>query len=247
MKITRFDMTRLFNEEWSSYENFLIKVIKQDDNRQQFAPLLPRLEANAASAGQAMEIIAKSAFTRRCDELDEKRDRLIGSVNSYVRSFLYDEEAVVSEAALDLMIVIDHYAGMAKENRDQQSSRIINFVDEMTVNNAEKVAKLEGLARRLKQLSAANEEYIKLQDERTFSEAGQTDLRMINVRKEGDAIIRTVWGLIDVLLFTAPTPEIEHFASLLNAENLRVRDKLAARKGKKESEEKKKKEENKSN
>ncbi len=237
MTLTRFRLQSLFGEEWLTYETFVIKSIKQiGAEKLNLATLLPPLEANAVLASEAMEIIRKSEFTRHCDELDEKRDRLIGSTNNFVRSFLYEEDAALRDAAENLMIVIDHYAGMASENRDQESSRIINFVNELTENHAAQVAKLEGLEGRLSRLSAANAEYIKLQDDRTFSEAEKSAVRMVDVRREGDKFIHAIWNLTDVLLLSAPTPDIERFAAQLNVENQKERTKLAARKGRKEKE-----------
>ncbi len=239
MKLTRFNLQKLFNEEWAAYEKFLIRTIKQiDAEKISLATLYPLLVANAEQADTALEIISKSEFTRLCDELDEKRDHLIGGINYFIRSYLYDEEVALRDAANRLMIVVDHYAGMANENRDQESNRIGNFIDELHDNCSDQIEKLADLERRLAQLQKANEQYISLQDKRTFSEAEKTTLRMVDVRKAGDTLIRSVWDLMDILLLTASTPAIERFAALLNVENQNVSTKIATRKGRKESEEK---------
>ena len=237
MKTIRFDLHGLFNDEWATYEAFLIKIIKQIEAKTiNLITLLQLLEANAALASEAMEIIRKSEFTRPCNELDKKRDHIIVSINHFVRSFLYEEEDALRNAAGSLMIVINHYAGMARENRDQQSNRIISFVDELTQNYADQVEILGDLERRLNQLSTANEQYIKLHDERVFAQAEKSTVRMLDVRREGDKIIRSIWDLTDVLLFTAPVPDVERFAAQLNVENQNIRKKLAARKGRKKNE-----------
>jgi hypothetical protein len=231
MKTKKIDLQGLFNQEWRTYLVFVIKAIKQiGADKLSLVAILPLLEAIAARAAEAMEFIRKSEFTRRCDELDEKRDRLIAPINNFVRSFLQDADPAMRDAATDLMIVIDHYAGMAEENRDQESQRIINFVSELRSNHAPKITALEGLERRLLQLEEANNEYIKLQDDRTFADAEKTDIRMSDVRREGDKYLRVVWNLVDALLLTAPTADLETFAAQLNVENQNVRSKLAARK-----------------
>ncbi len=241
MSIIRFRLQGLYNQEWATYENFLIKAIKQTGaDKLHLAIFLAMLESNAKDAAEALELIAKSEFTQLCNELDAKRDRLIGSANNFVRSFLHDDDAEVKEAAHSLMVVIDHYSGMAAEANDQESNRIISFVAELKNNHAAQITKLEGLARRLDQLSAANADYIKLQDDRTFSTAEQTAVRMVNVRKAGDTAIRAIWDTMDLALLVpeTTTPDIERFVAQLNAENQNERTKLAARKGRAEGDKK---------
>ncbi len=241
MRITRFNPHFLYNQEWATYENFLIKAIKQiGADKLHLAIFLAMLESNAKDAAEALELIAKSEFTSQCNELDTKRDRLIAAVNNFVRSFLHDDDDEVKEAAHSIMVVIDHYSGMANEGNDQESNRIISFVGELKNNHAAQISKLEGLVRRLDQLSAANADYIKLQDDRTFSTAEQTNIRMVNVRKAGDTAIRAIWDTMDLALLApaTTTPDIEKFVAQLNAENQNERTKLAARKGRAEADKK---------
>ncbi len=166
--------------------------------------------------------------------MDKKRDRIIVSINHYIRSFRYDEDDNLRNAANSLMIVVNHYAGMARENRDQQSGRICSFINELTQNYAEQVEVLGDLQRRITQLETANTQYINLQDERTFAQAQKSPVRMLSIRRDGDRLFRSIWDLTDVLLFTSPLPDIEHFSALLNVENQNIRSKLAARKSRKE-------------
>ncbi len=236
MKVTRFSLNYLFNEEWAAYEKFLIKIIKQiEEEKTSISTLYPLLEVNATQADMALEIIRKSELTRLCDELDEKRDRLIRGIYYFVHSYIYDEETAQSDAANRLMIVLDHYRGMANENRDQESNRIDNFMQELRDNCSEQIKKIVDMERRLTQLQKANIQYIEMQDKRTFAEAEKTTLRMVDVRKEGDTLIRSLWDLTDILLLTTPTPAVKRFAEQLNVENQNIHTKLAARKGRKES------------
>jgi hypothetical protein len=231
MKTPRFNLHYLFNQEWVTYLTFFIKTIKKTGaEKLSLLALLPLLEKVAALTEGAMDIIRKSEFTRLCDEYDEKRDRLIPPINNFIRSFLQDEDPEMRNAATNLMIVVEHYVGMAQENRDQESQRIINFLGELRTNHAPKIALLEGLERRLKQLEDANNEYIALQDDRTFSEAEKSSIRMSEVRKDGDKYIRAVWDLTDILLLSAPTADLETFAAQIGEENKNIKAKLAARK-----------------
>jgi hypothetical protein len=231
METKRFSLKSLFNEEWAAYLNFLIRLITQiGAEKIHLTLLLPILEKSAARAAEAMEIIRKSDYTRLCDDADSKRDLLIGSSNNYVRAFLYEEDPAVSAAAQNLMTVIDHYAGMANENREQESNRIISFLNEMTVTRADQTAKIPGLAERLERLAEANQEYIRLQDTRISDTADRTSLRMVDVRHEGDKCIRAIWELMDVLLTSASTPDIEYFVTQMNLANQSEHSKLAMRK-----------------
>jgi hypothetical protein len=234
MKTLRFTLHNLWNEEFLNYLRFLIRLITGiGAEKLGFVPLLAMLEKNADAADSVIEIIGTQEHTRRCNEVDEKRDRLIGSTNSFVRSFLYDEDDTIRAAAESIMLVIDHYAGMAEANRDQESNMIVQFVGELTDNYGAQVAKIEGLAGRIEKLSAANSEYISLHDERNLAIAAQGTLRMVNVRRDGEKAIRSLWDLTDISLLSNATPEMQDFVAQLNTENQAQRTKLNIRKGRK--------------
>ena len=234
MKTIRFDPNLLFNQEWSVYVNFLVKAIKQiGAEKLNLVPLFALLESIMEQADEALEFIRKSEYTRLCDDADEKRDRIIAAVYNLVRSFLHDEDIEMREAANALMVVLDHYRGMANAGRNQQSGRVFDFVQELQNNHVERIAKLSGLERRINQLSVANDEYIRLQDDRTFSAAEKTQLRMVAVRREGNRIIRAVWDMIDIMLLAASSTDVETFAAQLNVANQNERARIAARQGRK--------------
>jgi leucyl aminopeptidase len=226
MKLTRVYLENLQNEEWFTYQTFLIKLVKKNESvKTALAALLALIEKNNADADNALEIIRKSQLTTQIDEADALRDRSIGALNNYTRSFLYDTDTDKQRAAQNLMVVIEHYKAMPKAPQDQESSMIINFVEELEENHADDMAAI-GLEDRKDQLKEANEQFIQLVDQRTIEAGDQTTLRMVDVRREGNQLIRHLYSQTEMLLMTAPTDALTQFANELNAENRRVNGNL---------------------
>ncbi len=226
MQITKVRLEYFQNEEWFTYQTFLIKLVKKNESvKTALQGLLTLLEKNNADADMALEIMRKSQLSGQIEQADELRDRLIGALNNYVRAFLYDTDADKQRAAQNLLVVIEHYKAMPKAPQDQESSMIINFVEELEENHADDMAAI-GLEDRKDQLKTANEQFIQLVDQRTIEAGSQTTLRMVDVRREGNQLIRHLYSQTEMLLLTAPTDALTQFANELNAENRRVNGNL---------------------
>jgi hypothetical protein len=232
----RFRLGHLYNAEWLYYLNFVVSGIKEGPADQVgLSGLLPLLEDVALQAAQAIEVIRGSQLTQNLDDLDANRDRCIAGVNSYLRFCELSENAELARAARLLLRVADHYAGMADENREQESIRITSFVAELTKpEHTPALTLLDGqdlrLSELLRVLTQANDEYIALQNTRTSAEAQRPTLRMAEVRRQGDPLLRTVLDLTDAQQRANPSPAIQQLAAKLNAQNQLERTKLATRK-----------------
>jgi hypothetical protein len=220
-KIIRTNLEHLVHEGWFAYQLFLISLInKHVTLKELLAAILALLQKNHADASEAIEIVRTNRWSRDVDEADLLRDRLVGSVNIYIRAFLYDIDPEKSRAAQNLLPVIEHYGDMAKAPQDKESGMIINFLDELNSNYSAEITAI-GLADRLAQLKAANEQFLAAIGNRTEDIASRT-LRMRDVRREGNQLIRMLYAQVELLLLTAPSDELTAFANELNAENSRV-------------------------
>ncbi len=226
MKITKIRLEYLQNEEWYTYETFLIKLIKKTGSvAVALAALLALLEQNNVDANAALEIIRKSRLTEDIEQADLLRDRLIGALNNYVRSYLHDIDPAKQRAARNLMIVIDHYKNMASAPQDQESGMIVNFVKELEEKCADDMAAIS-LEERKDQLKTVNQQFITLQNQRSIDTGDQTTLRMVGIRRDGNELIRYIYSQTEILLKSAATPELTQFANELDAENRRVNGNL---------------------
>jgi hypothetical protein len=110
---------------------------------------------------------------------------------------------------------------MAQAPQDEESGMIINFLDELAANHAADVEVLE-LSGRIAQLKAANTQFIDLLSKRRTETATKPARRMVEIRREGNGLIRMLYAQIDLLQRTSPTADITAFANEINAENARV-------------------------
>ncbi len=232
MRIVKLNLEHLQNEEWYTYQTFLIKLIKKTNSLiAALAALLILLEKNGVDAVTALEIIRKSKLSEPIAEADALRKQLIKGLNSHVAAFLHNANPDKQRAAKNLKIVINHYKSISKASQDQQSGMIINFIKELDENHTADMATI-GLEERKEQLKTTNEEFIALLDQRTAEIGSKTTLRMPDIRREGNRIIRHIFSQIEILLLSTPDDtELIQFANELNAENRRVKGNLH-RKGK---------------
>ncbi len=229
MKLTRTNLGNLTNGAWVTYLTFVVKLIKQNEAvKTALALLLALLEKNLADAEASLEVMRGSQLSRDINEADALRDRMIGGLNNYVRSFLYDADPAKARAAENLIRVINHYSGIAEAPQDQESAMIIDLIRELDTNHQADMEAI-ALANRKDQLQQANSRFIELLDSRTIETGNRTPLRMVDVRREGSRLIRMLYTQVEMLLLTSPTEAVAQFAAELNAENSRVNANLNRR------------------
>ncbi|MDR1679283.1 MAG: DUF6261 family protein [Prevotellaceae bacterium] len=225
-KIEKVHLEILQNGAWVTYLTFIVKLIKENETvKTLLAPLLALLEKTLKDAEESLEEMRSSQWSRGINEADTQRDRMVGGLNNYVRSFLYDIDPAKQRAAESLMKVIDHYGEMAKAPQDQETALINDFLKELNDNHQADIEAI-GLSDRCEQLQAANARFVQLLDSRTVEAGNKNPLRMVDIRREGNRLIRMLYTQIELLQLTASTEALSSFAGELNAENARVNDNL---------------------
>ncbi len=225
-KIEKVHLEHLQNGAWVTYLTFIVKLIKGNEAvKTVLAPLLALLEKILKDAEESLEEMRGSRLSSEINEADTQRDRMIGGLNNYVRAFLYDIDSAKQRAAENLMKVINHYGEIAKAPQDQETALINDFLKELN-DNHEADTKTLGLADRCEQLQAANARFVELLDSRTIESGTKNPLRMIDIRREGNRLIRMLCTQLELLQLTASTEALSTFVGELNAENTRVNTNL---------------------
>ncbi len=225
-KVAKLHLEILQNGAWVTYLTFIVKLIKGNETvKPSLAPLLGLLEKSLKDAEDSLEEMRGSQWSSQVNEADTQRDRLIGGLNNYVRSFLYDIDPEKQRAAENLKKVIDHYGEMAKAPQDQETALINDFLKELKDNHLEDTKTLD-LSGRCEQLQAANARFVQVLDSRTVESGNKTSLRMIDIRRDGNRLIRMLYTQIELLHLTAPSAGLSSFTNELNAENIRVSQNL---------------------
>ena len=225
-KVAKLHLEILQNGAWVTYLTFIVKLIKGNEAmKTSLAPMLGLLEKSLKDAEDSLEEMRGSQWSSQVNEADTQRDRLIGGLNNYVRSFLYDIDPEKQRAAENLKKVIDHYGDMAKAPQDQETALINDFLKELKDNHLEDTKTL-GLADRCEQLQAANARFVQVLDSRTIESGTKNPLRMIDIRREGNRLIRMLYTQLELLQLTASTEALSTFISEMNAESVRVNTNL---------------------
>jgi hypothetical protein len=221
MKLIRTKLEKLQNAAWYIYLTFVIKLISQKESiKTLFAPQLALLEKVHADAGVALEFIRKNQWSKEVDDADTLRDRYWGGLKNFLRAFQYDPDAATQHAAERLMSIVEHYGDVANAPQDQESGLIIDSIKEL--NNYPEDIETLNLGKRIEQLQEANERFMEVVDRRTLEIGNRTPLRMVDIRRDGDKIIRLIYAQLEVWLQSEPSADITQFASELTAENVRV-------------------------
>jgi hypothetical protein len=231
MKIKRFRNEDLRNEEWFQFYTEFKEIIEERfPGTLNIEALFATFLILYANANETLEIIRKSATTEQLAEADTTRDIVFRGFYNAVQSALYHFDAMKRAAAKRLQVVLDHYGNIGRKSYDEETAAITNLLQDFTSAYASDIALL-GLGDWLAQLDADNKAFRNLMKTRYTEDAGKTDLRMKDVRKDTDRIYRDIIDRIEALMLINGETEYAPFVKELNVRVERFADILAQRKG----------------
>jgi hypothetical protein len=234
MKIRRLRVENLRNEEWFQFfTEFKALAEQHSPAALNIDELFALFLVLYAGADEALEIIRKSASTEQIADADTARDTVFRGLAEAVQSALLHFDAVKREAARRLQITFDHYGNVARKSYDAETATIHNLIQELNGKHATDVATL-GLGDWVTQLDADNRAFEALMNTRYSEEAGKTDFRMKEVRRETDRIYRDITDRLEALMLVNGDTAYVPFVKELNIRVERYADILAQRKGRSE-------------
>jgi hypothetical protein len=248
LKVKRFKNENLRNEESFQFYTVFIDLFEdgspKEDNpdadgtsgvpfspsalgiEELFAPFLVLYD----KADEALELIRKSATTEKIAEADTTRDLVLRGFTEAVHSAVNHFDDAKRDAARRLQVVLGHYGNLAIKSYDEETAAIYNLLQELTGANAADVSLL-GLTDWVVQLEADNKAFSALMEARYAENAGKTELRMKNVRKELDRCYRDIIDFIDAKALVNGEATYAPFVKELNTRVERFAAILAQRKG----------------
>ena len=231
MKIEVLKTSNLRNEEHYQFQNEFKALVER------FTPGALGIEAAFAAyltlyanETEALDIILKSPFTGKVTTADDKREITFRGFCDTVKGALNHFTPKKSEAANRVQIVIDHFGNINNKTNDEQTAAIKALIADLNADYADDVATLR-LDEWLTELQANNEAFEALMDERYSDDAGKTQLRMKEVRKEVDTAYRTITTRIDALVVVNGPETYAPFIKELNIRVEKYNNTLAQRKG----------------
>ncbi len=231
MKILNVKSEKLRNEEHFQFQTEFNDLIIR------FTAVLLGIEAAYAvylllyaNEAEALDVIRKSAVTNEIADADHQRDNtyrgLCDTVKGAGKHFLPAKR----EAAGRIQVALDHFGNINTKPYDEQTASINTLVIDLNTDYAADIATLN-LAEWITELQANNDAFEALMDERYSNDAGKTQLKMKEVRKEVDAAYHTITDRINALAIVNGVETYEPFMKELNKRVEKYNNTLAQRKG----------------
>jgi hypothetical protein len=229
MKITRTDFHLYRNEQWFQFftEFKRLTGIYKNLNIEE---LLIVFLVLYGKADEALEIIRKSAKTELINEADSKRDHTFRGFAGMVISFLNHFDPKKQQAAVQLEIVLNHYGNVNVLPKDEETAAIHNLLQDVKITYAAQIGLL-GLNEWVEELEKDNLTFQALTADRNTEEAMRSSLRMIEVRRECDAVYRQIVERIEALILLNGEAQYADFVNELNNLVRHYNNTIAARKG----------------
>lgn len=198
----------------------------------QYAAYQPLL----ANEAEALDVIRKSALTNPIAAADHTRDSTNRGMNYIIIGGTYHFKAAKREAAQRLKIVLDHFGNINKKSYNEQTAAIKALITDLKTTHAADVATL-GIGDWVDELEKNNNTFETLQNERYTDEAGQTQLKMKDVRIELDTAYETITKRINALVIVNGPEAYEAFINELNQRIEKYNDIMAQRQGRNKKDE----------
>ena len=231
MKIMKVKSEKLRNEEHFQFQTEFKDLVDS------FTPVTLGIETAYAAylplyanEAEALDVIRKSAVTDEIADADHLRDLtyrgLCDTVKGATKHFLPAKQ----EAAERVQVAIDHFGNINTKPYNEQTASINTLVNDLETEYADDVAALN-IQDWIAELKANNEAFEALMDERYSDDAGKTQLKMKDVRKEIDEAYATITDRIDALGIVNGTETYAPFVKELNKRVEKFNNTLAIRKG----------------
>jgi hypothetical protein len=235
MKIRRIYLHRLRNEEWfnffAEFKSFVEEVSPGTLNIvEQFTLFL----ALYADVDIALEKLRKSLYTTTIVSLDEQRDEIFRGLTAAVQSASHHFDSHMREAAEMLQPLWDHYGNLAAKPFNEETSGIVNFVQELRGNFAPAIQTL-GLSEWVNELERRNNAFEALVLERNRDIAGKPDLNVLELRRKINRCYLDMVERIEAQILLQGEAQFAAFVKTLNTNIERYSATLNRRKGKVEN------------
>lgn len=231
MQIQNVKLTNLRNEEHFQFQSEFNDLVVQ------YTPEMLGIEAAYltylplySNEAEALNVIRKSAVTNEIGDADNKRDNtyrgFCDTIKGATRHFVPKKK----EAADRIQIVLDRFGNINTKTYDEETAAINSLTDNLANDYAADLVLLK-VADWVAELNANNEAFEALMDERYSDDAGKTQLKMKDVRKEVDEAYRAITTRIDALAIVNGAETYAPFVNELNQRIEKFNLTIAQRKG----------------
>ena len=233
MKINLIHLNNMRNDEHFQFHYEFSKIVREhgiaklkiDDQFTAYAALFQDEDT-------ALKKITKSAITPEIQDADKQRDIIFRGMVDAHKAALKHFDPDKQSAAKRLKVVFDTYGNVAKKPLNEQTSAIINMIQEILITYLAD-SQLIGIADWATQLRERNDVVDGLMHERYVESAGRTDIVMKEARTKVDEAYRIITERINALTIVEGDATYAEFIRTLNAVVEKYSAALAQRYGKK--------------
>ncbi|MDR1896620.1 MAG: DUF6261 family protein [Prevotellaceae bacterium] len=231
MKILKFYLGHLRNEEHFQLMTEFKKLIEASgasvlNIEQLFAVFLVLF----GREDLAVEVFRKNDLTDDISATDALRDNIYRGFTLFVETHLYSPIPEKVEAANNIRTVIDHYGDFRNKSYNEETASINNFLQDINARCADDINTLNA-AEWITNLSASNQTFDNLMNQRYDREAGQEYINLRETRREIDRVYNQITGFINAAIIVNGDAAYSDFVNKLNERISYYKNTLAQRKG----------------
>ena len=185
-----------------------------------------------------LDYLRKSGYTEKLKRQDRRRDNIARGLTATIKSYLYDPDSSVHDAAVQLMIIFDHYWSLPKRTYDAETAAISDLLRELSLPENVAYVTLLGLAHYVYRLATANADFTTLMHDRYDQTIQRPEISMKDARAAATVkfseIVDRVEGIIIVNGIDF-TPELANFVKEFNAVTTRYKNILKQEQGRRKA------------
>jgi len=216
MKIAKINRVHLRNDAYFQLNSdFRDLVNRYGAQNLKIKPMFEEWLKLFQKVDDAFRKINKSALTQKIHEADKARDEIYAAMVEMVNANMKSWEPEVKSAANRLKILFNTYGNVARKPINEQTSAIVNILQELRGNYASDCAiiRIEDWVERL---ALENERFSELMTERYDEGAAKSDTVMKDVRKELDLLHAVIIERLYALSVIEEGDVFEQFIKTLN-------------------------------
>lgn len=216
MKITKFDLLKLRNEEIAQFFTEFKDLVQQYDAKTlNIEALFNVFLLNYKQIGEALNLIVKSSITAKLAAADELRDDAYRGFKYLIKGSTYHFDTDKKDAALKIKNVLDRYNGLEIKAYEQETASYNALLAELKTDLYAEV-KLLGFNDWVKQMQSTNDEFDKLMSSRFDEGASKTDLRMKEIRFEIGNVYQSMVNRIEASILLNGEAAYADFVKKIN-------------------------------
>jgi hypothetical protein len=217
LKILKISLILLRNEvHYQFFESLIAILLKYSYVKDKIAEQFQRLSELFAREDGAIDLMRKSNYTAKIAAADQRLDRAVQSLGGILRTARNHFNPAVADAGQSLFNLFKSFGDIPSKSYREEMAAVTNLLQELHGGYADKITLIEGLDGWITEMEAAKTELTTLLDSRASEKAVRPQERMLNIRREIDAVYRELIARIEAFILVEGEPEYAAFIRELN-------------------------------